>query len=158
MPENPHYGEEIVNPETHHETSDVNVRALIWFVVICVVFGFVAHFVLKFLFDTYVKLEKHRNTNQMTDIQRTPEMTVPQNQPLLQPFPHEIGKTVQPPYESTPVTDLARMRASEDRVLHNYGWVDRQRGIVRVPIDVAMRLTVERGLPVQNTPPTGAHP
>ncbi len=173
MPENPRYGEEIANPETHHEESDVNVRALIWFAVIFIVFAVVAHLVLGLLFHTFVKLERHRNTNQMTDIQRTPEMSVPQNQPLLQPFPKSTGTSTQPPYEATPVKDLAALRASEDKSLHSYGWVDRQKGIVRVPIDVAMRLTVQHGLPVQQTstqpqtpqstmpqniPATGAHP
>jgi hypothetical protein len=66
------------------------------------------------------------------------------------------------------------LRAGEDKALHSYGWVDRQKGIVRVPIDVAMRLAVQHGLPVQqqttpqtqtpqstmpqNIPATGAHP
>ena len=40
MPEQtPYRGDDIVNPETSHETSDVNVRALIWFMVIFVVFA-----------------------------------------------------------------------------------------------------------------------
>ncbi len=173
MPENPRYGEEIANPETHHETSDVNVRALIWFAVICVVFAVVAHFVLTLMFHTFVKLERNRNTNQMTGI-RTPAVTVPQNQPLLQPFPKSTGTSTQPPYEATPVQDLVALRAGEDKALHSYGWVDRQKGIVRVPIDVAMRLAVQHGMPVQqqtttqtqtpqstmpqNIPATGAHP
>ena len=36
----PHYDDnEITNVETHHESSDVNVRALIWFGVIVVIFA-----------------------------------------------------------------------------------------------------------------------
>jgi hypothetical protein len=64
---------------------------------------------------------------------------VPQNQPLLQPFPAN-----EPPYHSTPVTDLADMRKREDQVLHTYGWVDRNTGVVHVPIDVAKELAVQR--------------
>ena len=115
MPDNPRYGDEIVNPETHHEESDVNVRALIWFVVIFVVFAIVAHLVLGLLFHTFVKIERHRNTGQMTGITRTPDMSLPQNQPLLQPFPRGSAQNVQPPYQNTPVTDLKAMRAAEDQ-------------------------------------------
>jgi len=165
MPENPRYGEEIVNPETHHEESDVNVRALVMFAVIFIVFALIAHLVLVLMFKTYVKIEHHRNTNQMTGISRTEDMARPQNQPLLQPFPRRAGTTDMPPYQSTPVTDLSELRANEDKVLHSYGWVDRQKGVVRVPIDVAMRLAVQRGLPVQQTTTaqpapqsTGVHP
>lgn len=41
-------------------------------------------------------------------------------------------------------SDLARLRAEEDATLSTYGWVDREAGIVRIPIDQAMRLLVER--------------
>ncbi len=41
--------------------------------------------------------------------------------------------------------DLARLRAEEDKILSTYGWVDRGAGIVRIPVDQAMQLLVERG-------------
>jgi hypothetical protein len=44
---------------------------------------------------------------------------------------------------------LREVRADEDALLHSYGWVDRQAGIVRIPIDRAMTLLTERGLPVR---------
>ncbi len=42
--------------------------------------------------------------------------------------------------------DLATFRAEEDRMLHSYGWVDRNNEIVRIPIDKAMGLVVQRGV------------
>jgi len=42
------------------------------------------------------------------------------------------------------------MRAREDEILTTYGWVDRNAGIVRIPIDAAMKLTLERGLPARS--------
>ena len=155
---------ETQNPETHHESSDVDIRALIWFAVIFVVFAIVMNLVLALQFKLYVKLERNRNKTPMTGIPRTPDMSVPKNQPLLQPFPRRTGTTVAPPYRVTPVSDLAEMRGAENRALHSYGWVDRQHGIVRMPIDVAMQMTLQRGLPVQSGAPapspaqTGAHP
>lgn len=43
---------------------------------------------------------------------------------------------------------LAAFRAREDALLSSYGWVEKDRGIARIPIDEAMRLVAERGLPV----------
>lgn len=43
--------------------------------------------------------------------------------------------------------NLAELRAAEDADLNSYGWVDRQSGIVRVPINRAMALLFQRGLP-----------
>src|SRR6185437_5134240 len=43
--------------------------------------------------------------------------------------------------------DLARLRAAEDLNLHSYGWIDRNSRTVRIPIDRAVKLLLERGLP-----------
>lgn len=52
-----------------------------------------------------------------------------------------------PQLQADPARDLAVFRRAEDDALSSYGWIDRSRGIVRVPIDEAMRKTLERGLP-----------
>jgi hypothetical protein len=44
-------------------------------------------------------------------------------------------------------------RASEDRVLHQYSWINPDKGIVQIPVDRAMDLIVQRGLPVLAQPP-----
>lgn len=43
--------------------------------------------------------------------------------------------------------DLARFRAAEAADLDSYGWIDRSSGTVRIPVDRAMQLLLERGLP-----------
>jgi hypothetical protein len=48
-----------------------------------------------------------------------------------------------------PQIDLLQKRAQEDAVLNSYGWVDRANGTVRIPIERAIELTAERGLPVR---------
>ena len=155
MPEHSQFdGDAIINPETHHEKSDVSVRSLIWFAIICAVSAGVIHFVLFFFFKGLVRLERNRNTGTMTAMSRPADMSVPKNQPLLQPFPRKMpdGQVVAP-YRNTPVTDLADMRTAEEQALKSYGWVDQQKGVVHMPIDVAMRITLQRGLPVQAPAP-----
>lgn len=49
-----------------------------------------------------------------------------------------------PRLQEAPFVDVGALRAEEERALRNFGWVDRQAGVVRLPIDVAMRLYVER--------------
>ncbi|MBK5255486.1 MAG: hypothetical protein JJE39_05585 [Vicinamibacteria bacterium] len=43
--------------------------------------------------------------------------------------------------------DLAAFRKEEAEILTTYGVVDREKGIYRIPIEEAMKLTLERGLP-----------
>lgn len=40
--------------------------------------------------------------------------------------------------------DLAQVRAAETQALNHAGWIDPQRGLVRLPIDVALQLTAQQ--------------
>ena len=44
--------------------------------------------------------------------------------------------------------EITDMHAKEDLLLENYSWVDQSKGTVRIPIERAMELIAERGLPV----------
>lgn len=48
-----------------------------------------------------------------------------------------------------PTEELLKLHSEEDRVLSTYGWVDKKAGIVRIPIDQAMDLQLQRGFPVR---------
>jgi hypothetical protein len=53
----------------------------------------------------------------------------------------------EPRLQTNPKQDLKDLRAAEDVILHNYTWVDRNNNIVRIPIDDAIKLTLQQGLP-----------
>jgi hypothetical protein len=57
-----------------------------------------------------------------------------------------------PQLEITPRDDLRRFRRSEAQFEQSYGWTDRSKGAVRIPIARAMELLAERGLPGWPTP------
>lgn len=48
---------------------------------------------------------------------------------------------------------LKQLRGTEEAILSSYAWVDRQKGIVRIPIDRAIDLTMQRGLPARQPKP-----
>ncbi len=142
MPDRIQYEDnDLFNPETAHEHSDVPVRPLFWFVVIFIVFGVVSHFALYLLYQAFVKGERSRMDPPQTQVARPANAGVPQNQPLLQPFPRG-GEAA--PYDQTPVTDLAEMRRAEAEALGTYAWVDKAHGVVRIPIEDAKKLYAAR--------------
>jgi hypothetical protein len=49
--------------------------------------------------------------------------------------------------------DMDAEREAENKILTQPGWVDQGRGIVRVPIDVAMQMVAQHGLAPLNVPP-----
>ena len=62
----------------------------------------------------------------------------------------------QPRLETDERTEINDFRLQEEQKLDSYGWVDQNAGIVRIPIDRAMELIAQRGLPT--TPKTGTVP
>ena len=52
-----------------------------------------------------------------------------------------------PQLQTAPADDLRALRAEEEARLNSYGWVDRAKGIVHVPIGQAMKETVAKGIP-----------
>jgi hypothetical protein len=56
---------------------------------------------------------------------------------------------LEPKLQVSPARDLEDTRRSENEILTSYDWIDRKRGVVRIPIDRAIELLAERGLPVR---------
>lgn len=72
------------------------------------------------------------------------------------PLPIAAHGTPLPPYprlQSNDAYDLHEFRAAEDAQLNSYRWLDPKTGAVSIPIDRAMDLIVERGIPPQTAPP-----
>lgn len=59
-------------------------------------------------------------------------------QPTQQDFP-------KPALQTRPKEDLARIEFEQRMALSGYDWVDRSKGLARIPIDDAMRIIAARG-------------
>jgi hypothetical protein len=82
------------------------------------------------------------------------------NQPLTTAPPNPLAETDQqripppPRIEEHPAIELKDLHAEEDQILKTYGWTDKSAGIVRIPVERAMELQLERGFPTRKeTPP-----
>jgi hypothetical protein len=49
-----------------------------------------------------------------------------------------------PRLQMSPARDMRRMRVEETKALGGYGWVDRQAGVVYMPVDRAIEILAER--------------
>jgi hypothetical protein len=54
-----------------------------------------------------------------------------------------------PKLEANPTAENQGDAAAERRVLESYGWIDRDAGIVRVPVERALELVLKEGLPAR---------
>lgn len=68
-------------------------------------------------------------------------------------YPLAIGaadrKPPEPRLQERPREDLRELRQREDAVLNRYEWIDRGTGVVRIPVDEAIKITARRGLPAR---------
>lgn len=119
-------------PAGAHETSDVNVRAILGFGAGLIVAAVVIHLLVWFLFQFF---------NGREAVRVAPEYPLAIGQGSRQP--------PEPRLQTNPREDLRSLRAHEDDVLAHYGWVDKPAGVVRIPIEEAMRITAQRGLPAR---------
>jgi len=125
---------EYINPASGsgHEHTDASVGLIVRFAVWLAVSAMVVHVLGWVMF--YVLVE-HRMPVEAPEfplaVEQAPRLPA---EPRLQP---------------SPPNDIRQFRRQERVMLESYGWVDREAGEVRIPIAEAMRLTVERGLPVR---------
>ena len=115
-----------------HEGSDINFRAILGFGAGLIVFAVVIHVLVWGLFRFFASGEAGL---------AAPSYPKPTAQTERLPM--------EPRLQTHPRQDLRDLRANEDRILNSYAWVDRPAGTVRIPIAEAMKLVVERGLPVR---------
>jgi hypothetical protein len=136
-----HAQDNLHNPEVHHEHSDINVRAILWFVIVLATTAAVVHVAMYGLFKVFDRMEAANDPS------------IPLGRPIAVAPPD-------PRLQTTPWQDLKAFRATEDQALHSYGWVGRNAGVVSLPIDRAKELLLERGLPTRSgagDPTEGTH-
>jgi hypothetical protein len=132
MAEAPHPRAATEPAAVHHETSDANIVGVLGFGLGLIVAALVIHLLVLVLFQFFQGREARR---------------VPAEYPLAVGQGERLPP--EPRLQINPREDLRELRAKEDELLGSYGWVDKNAGVVRIPIDDAMKLTIERGLPAR---------
>lgn len=54
-----------------------------------------------------------------------------------------------PRLQTEPKEELRVLRQHQRELLEGFAWVDKNGGVVRIPVEQAMKLTIERGLPAR---------
>jgi hypothetical protein len=71
----------------------------------------------------------------------------------VRPQPSPLSYSREPPPEPRLSVksgeELAAMRAEETKILNSYDWVDRDKGVVRIPIARAIEIIAQKGLPAR---------
>jgi len=106
------------NPNTAYEPSDWPIGWIALLFVLIFVFLVAATLVLVWAY-----------TSTLSDVARTVTVKLPA--PVLQ---------------TNPAEDLAKFQVEEKKKLETYYWIDKQKGIVHIPIEEAMKKVVKEGI------------
>jgi hypothetical protein len=142
-----------VNSAGHgdYERRDIGVAGVIYFLLGLAVAGVFVYFIANGIFD-YL--------NKRFEAEQAPVSPLVTNAPAdTRRIPPQYGNDYEkylkegfpaPQLEVNERTELNGERLREEDTLSTYGWVDQKAGTVRIPIDRAMDLLAQRGLPVRS--------
>jgi hypothetical protein len=125
--------------EAGHEPNTVSSKAVVRFILGMAAILIVVHFVIWGVFQL-LKVDARSEDR---------------------PLPPNVSKQLArlppaPRLEDRPLAPRSQLNAREKTILGTYGWVDQKAGTVRIPIDRAMDLIVNRGMPATATAPAGS--
>jgi len=69
--------------------------------------------------------------------------------PAASPFENARTLPPQPRLQVAPQAEIHNYWEQQHEILKSYAWVDRHNGFVRIPIQRAMELVIQRGLPMR---------
>ena len=137
------------NPQAEFEHQDLSPSGVYAFLVGLAVAGILVAFVLWGLYHFMNRYESNRQPAQNPLVQ--PSTTETRQVP-----PQTVLKFPEPRLETNERTEINDFQLKEEDTLNSYGWVDQKSGVVRIPIDRAMQLIAQQGLPT--TPKVGTEP
>jgi hypothetical protein len=119
------------DPTAGHERSDMSLRVIVKFGIGFVLFITAAHLLIFGLFRVFTA--------------KAPSPVTPLSPPMRSVEAPIVG----PQLEVDPSSSWEQMRQAQERMLRETGWVDPKAGIIRIPIERAMELALQRGFPVR---------
>lgn len=139
------------NGHGDYERSDIAMSGVLYFIVGLIVAGFMAHFIVTGMF----KILNHKY-----EVEQPPVSPLVKNAPEdTRRIPPQYGNDYarylkenfpSPQLETDERTELNGIRLREEETLNSYGWADQKAGTVHIPIDRAMDILAQRGLPVRS--------
>ena len=156
-----------MNPDMHpekstghgdYERSDIGIAGVVYFLIGLAVAAVIVHFVVAGL---YKFLENRSEARQravsplVTNAARDTRTLPPEYKTDAEGADYEkyLQKNFpEPQLETNERTELNKIRLREEETLSTYDYVDKNAGTVRIPIDRAMDILVQRGLPARMNP------
>jgi hypothetical protein len=124
------------------ESSGIKPKPIIWFLVILTVSTILVFLIVEGMLYGFKKMEEANQPQPVTALPEGKERRLPP-EPRLQGAPGPDGLP-----SRLPLVDMERERLQSNQEAQSYGWVNKDSGVARLPLDRAKTLIAERGLPM----------
>jgi hypothetical protein len=131
------------NQEPGFEREDLTAKPILLFFFGLIVGCLLVALILR---GMYSYLEGYENRREPTPNPLVQQSTTETREVV----PADIEKFPQPRLERNERMEINDFRMQEEKTLNSYGWVDQQGGVMHIPIDRAMQLLAQRGLPTRS--------
>ena len=131
--------------ETEFEHEDLGTRGVFAFMIGLVVSGVVIYFIIVGMYSFLDRYERSQMVTASPLITPSGSLSRVMTQDEVDKLFKENGAPMLETNERGQFRDF--LMDQEDQ-LNSYGWVDEKAGVTHIPIERAMELTVQRGLPV----------
>jgi len=143
---------EDIDTSLGYEPSDVGVTGILVFIIALFIFVAVGG-VLCYGIGKVINARMNKEDGPNSKWTKTVDVRQLGNFPSSPELQNQVGELTQtfptPRVQSDDGNqDVADLHAREDLLLSNYTWVDESKGTVRIPIERAMEIIAQRGLPV----------
>ena len=135
------------NHEGAYEREDLGARSVFTFLIGLTVMGVLVFGFLKLMIGVLESYNRNHQPRQNPLVSKT--VPVPESAGKEKPAQGIDSVFPKPRLEEDEIHQLREFRNGEEEKLATYGWVDQSAGTVHIPIERAMQLIVERGLPTQ---------
>ena len=128
------------NPHVSFERGDIDIVQITGFGIGLLIACMVTVFAMWALFKYFEGRE---------------DKIIPQNPPAM--LSEKPTLPPAPRLQPEPVKELKDLHDNEDMLLNSYGWTDSAKGTVHIPIDQAIDIVAQKGLPVKVSPAGADH-
>ena len=122
------------HPVVGHEENTVQLQPVILFAIILVVVSAFSFAGVWFMLD-FLKINQARKDAQVSPLA---------NLQQLPPAPR---------LQVAPGQELKQLRQAENVAINNYHWIDKEAGVVAIPVEQAIKILAQKGLPTRSDIP-----
>ncbi len=133
----------VQHPDAAYDHSDLEASGIVSFLIGLAITVIFIHLIVWGFMKTYAHFETVGAIRTSASIE--PQPVPPQGDPVAR-FPA-------PRLQPDPVADLDKYREAVEQQLNSAGWLDQNAGIAHIPVETAIDLVAQRGLPVRPSQP-----